>query len=288
MGFGAPRKKAGRRPRLMVLDEGGGSHMPCIAVQFSRTGRPAPQRRTSSQGAMRSSDDDIAMQGTCNVSANPHRWEMPVAVIETWTAELACRLQDAVRDTNAEWATRLGVAVRTVAYWRANPAVEPRKEMQRILDTALMRATPEARARFEGAPAPTAQALRVAIAIVTRNATVLLVRRREDPAGLTWQFPAGVIKPCCDALQVAVAETLGETGVHTAPVRRLGSRVHPRTGVQCDYVLCEYLTGDAANRDIVENMDVTWTPIADLPRFIPVDQIYPPVLDALNSQLATA
>jgi 8-oxo-dGTP diphosphatase len=75
---------------------------------------------------------------------------------------------------------------------------------------------------------------------------------------------------------------LGETGVRVAVRRRLGTRLHPVTGVLADYLLCDYLAGEATNADPIENLDVTWVPLTALPRCIPADRIYPPVLTALQ------
>jgi 8-oxo-dGTP diphosphatase len=188
--------------------------------------------------------------------------------------------------TNESFADRLGVAVRTVAGWHAQPDVVPRTEIQAALDTAHARAGDQVRQRFALLSRPAsataeAQALRVAIAIVVRGSEVLLVCRRGDDA-ITWQFPAGVVKPGRNADAVAVAETLGETGVRVAVRRRLGTRLHPVTGVLADYLLCDYLAGDAVNADPIENLDVTWVPLTALARFIPADRIYPPVLTALQ------
>jgi 8-oxo-dGTP pyrophosphatase MutT (NUDIX family) len=207
-------------------------------------------------------------------------------VVSTWTGSSACALQEALRLTNEGFADRLGVAVRTVAGWHAQPDVVPRAEIQAALDTAYERAGEQVRQRFAllsrpTVAAPTVQALRVAIAVVVRGTEVLLVCRRGDDA-ITWQFPAGVVKPGRSAEAVAVAETLGETGVRVAVRERLGSRLHPVTGVLADYVLCDYLAGDATNADPIENLDVAWAPLAALGRFIPPERIYPPVLTALQ------
>ncbi|MFK0288869.1 NUDIX hydrolase [Streptomyces sp. NPDC090442] len=216
-------------------------------------------------------------------------------VIELWSGRHACLLQSALRLTNEQFAARLGIAVRTVAAWHADPAVVPRKEMQQLLDTAHEKAPPTARQRFallvsaersSSAPGPAgAQALRVAIAVVIRDSEVLLVCRRDDDAtGLSWQFPAGVIKPGARAETATVRETLDETGVHCAIRQHLGNRLHPVTGVQCEYFLCEYLAGQATNSDAVENIDVMWVPRNAVTRFIPVDTIFPPVLAVLEEQ----
>ncbi|MEU0979068.1 NUDIX hydrolase [Streptomyces griseus] len=191
--------------------------------------------------------------------------------------------------TNESFAAKLGVAVRTVAGWHKNPEIVPRTEMQQALDTIYERANEHVRRRFtllsrppeEPAPAE-AQALRVAIAVVLRGTEVLLVCRRGDDT-LSWQFPAGMCKPGAAVASVAVQETHAETGVHVAVREKLGTRVHPKTGVLASYVLCDYLAGEASNLDAVENMDVAWVPLAALTRFIPAENIYPPILSALEA-----
>ncbi|MFJ9617846.1 NUDIX hydrolase [Streptomyces noursei] len=216
-------------------------------------------------------------------------------VIELWNGHYACLLQSALRLTNEQYAAQLGIGVRTVAAWHSDPAVVPRKEMQQLLDTAHEKAAPAARQRFAllvgrgrgtTAAGPVgAQVLRVAIAVVIREDEVLLVCRRDDDAtGLTWQFPAGVIKPGARAETATVRETLDETGVHCAIRQHLGNRLHPITGVLCEYFLCEYLAGQATNSDAVENVDVMWVPTKAVTRFIPADTIFPPVLVTLEGQ----
>ncbi|MHA6761996.1 NUDIX hydrolase [Streptacidiphilus sp. PAMC 29251] len=216
-------------------------------------------------------------------------------VIEAWSGRYACLLQAALRLTNEAFATQLGIGVRTVAAWHADPAVVPRAEVQQLLDHMHEGAPPAARQRFQASIAndradhasvqsgTAAQALRVGIAIVVRAADVLLVCRHDDEAsGIQWQFPAGVIKPGAKAETATVRETLDETGVHCAVRQPLGRRLHPVTGVMCEYFLCEYLAGEATNSDAVENMDVMWVPRSALTRFIPADVIFPPILAALE------
>jgi hypothetical protein len=50
--------------------------------------------------------------------------------------------------TNESYAEYLGVAVRTVAYWRKRPEIIPQQVNQEILDTALERAPDRAKAQF--------------------------------------------------------------------------------------------------------------------------------------------
>jgi hypothetical protein len=69
-------------------------------------------------------------------------------VVAAWTGRRADTLRQALRMTNETFAEHLGVAVRTVAYWRARPYVVPRPVMQEMLDVTLARAPEQARAQF--------------------------------------------------------------------------------------------------------------------------------------------
>lgn len=211
-----------------------------------------------------------------------------------WTGRDATALRKALRMTIDGFAARLGVAPRTVANWASNPDMVPRLTIQESLDELLNRAAPTLRERFmelrDGNDTATAgmQALRVALAVVVRSGDVLLVRRREESAGISWQFPAGIIKPGERGEDVAVRETLAETAVHCSVSDHIGSRLHPVTGVVCDYYRCEYLAGEATNCDTVENAGVAWVPRRDLTRFVPRDKIFPPVLRMLEEKHARA
>lgn len=189
--------------------------------------------------------------------------------------------------TNEAFAERLGISPRTVSRWHSSPGMVHRSEVQQILDTAFEQAGDAVQRRFALLLRPPAQrieaqALRVAIAVVVRDADVLLVCRRGD-GELRWQFPAGMVKPGADPSTVAVQETHGETGVHCTIREQLGERVHPATGVLATYYLADHLAGDAANLDPLENVDVAFVPRAALTRFIPRDRIFPPILTALEA-----
>lgn len=207
--------------------------------------------------------------------------------VATWTGHTACLLQKALRMTNEEFAERLGLSDRTISRWHSSPTMTHRSEVQQILDLAYERAGEAVHRRFAllmrpAEPLMEAQALRVAIAVVLRGDEVLLVCRRGD-GELRWQFPAGMVKPGAAAEAVAVQETHGETGVHCTVRGHLGERVHPVTGVVASYYLADHLAGEASNRDPLENVDVTWVPRTALTRFIPLEQIFPPILDALEA-----
>lgn len=208
-----------------------------------------------------------------------------------WTGKDATALRKALRMTESRFAAMVGVSFRTVANWAAHPATIPRAAVQDRLDAVYAGATPAVKVRFEDLTAQrpadlagSAQALRVAIAIVLRDDDVLLVRRRDEAAGIAWQFPAGIVKPGEHSGDVAVRETLAETGIHCSIAGHIGGRLHPVTGVLCDYFRCLYLAGDAANLDNVENAAVVWAPRRDLAKFIEREHIYPPVLMILEDQ----
>jgi 8-oxo-dGTP pyrophosphatase MutT (NUDIX family) len=204
--------------------------------------------------------------------------------VDRWDGAQATVLQKALRLTIEELAHRLEVSPRTVAGWHSDGSRVPRPHAQRLLDRLLAGAHPYERARFDDLrkdpTVPASTGLHAALAIVVRSQDVLLVRRRE-PKALAWQFPAGVVKPESAAEDVAISETIAETGIDCTVRTRIGSRVHPRTGVYCVYLLCDYLAGEPENRDPLENVSVRWVPISDLSNFIPESAIYPPVLEAL-------
>ena len=68
--------------------------------------------------------------------------------VTQWTGRQAHGLRQALRLTHESFAQVLGVAVRTVAKWSAEPDVVPVTELQRALDTLLSRSTSEQRSRF--------------------------------------------------------------------------------------------------------------------------------------------
>jgi transcriptional regulator with XRE-family HTH domain len=69
-------------------------------------------------------------------------------VIAIWTGRLASTLRVAWRLTIEEFADKLGVSVRTVSKWEADPAFTPPLSMQQILDAALNQVTVDVRTRF--------------------------------------------------------------------------------------------------------------------------------------------
>jgi 8-oxo-dGTP pyrophosphatase MutT (NUDIX family) len=215
-----------------------------------------------------------------------------VEVVDQWTGQHACALQTALRETQDEFAARLGVGRRTVAMWHERPDVVLQPSAQRELDKSLDRLSESQKIRFVRQLRSDDRAvqddrrgvaLTVAIAVVVNDGEVLVVCRRDsDTSGISWQFPAGIVKPGTAARTIAIRETLAETGVHCVVRESLGSRVHPLSGVSCDYFLCDYLAGSVENKDTAENVEAMWAPSTEVTRFIKADTIFPPVLRLLE------
>lgn len=177
------------------------------------------------------------------------------------------------RFTQEELAEKVGVAPSTYRGWEEGYH-RPRPFNVRALCKQL--GVEEGELAYDQFPG--AEVLKVAIAVVTNGPQVLLVCRRDVANGISWQFPAGIVKPGGDAAAVAVHETLAETGVHCSISRFLGSRLHPMTRVFCDYFLCDYLAGKVENKDVVENVTVTWVERARLTHFIPLTSLFQALL----------
>ncbi|MEU5783856.1 hypothetical protein [Micromonospora lupini] len=71
-----------------------------------------------------------------------------MARMDQWTGRLACALQAAAGMTNEGFATWLGIAVRTVAYWHSRPETVPGSANQELLDAAVERLSDAVRSRF--------------------------------------------------------------------------------------------------------------------------------------------
>ncbi|NUR26618.1 MAG: XRE family transcriptional regulator [Catenulispora sp.] len=69
-------------------------------------------------------------------------------VVDRWTGRRASALRASLRMTNEAFATRLGAAVRTVAYWEAKPDTVPSPALQEVLDRALADADDVVQRRF--------------------------------------------------------------------------------------------------------------------------------------------
>jgi mutator protein MutT len=130
-------------------------------------------------------------------------------------------------------------------------------------------------------PFPTPEGLSAVIGIVQRGHDVLLVQRRTRIRNLSWQFPAGIVKPGMDIRDKVENEVLQETGVKCRAEQYLGARV-PETRVLCHYVHCRYLEGEAKNLDPEENAQAAWIHAGDVSEYVTSD-IYIEVQHLLES-----
>ena len=81
-------------------------------------------------------------------------WGSAVTVIDHWTGASATALRRAMRLSNEGFAAKLGVSVRAVAKWSAQPAITPTPQFQQMLDTVLGQLDDSARQRFSMRVAP--------------------------------------------------------------------------------------------------------------------------------------
>ena len=76
-------------------------------------------------------------------------WPWTMTTVDRWTGREAKLLREALRLSIRDFAARLGIGVRTINKWEARQAdITPLPHMQEVLDTALARASDEAKARF--------------------------------------------------------------------------------------------------------------------------------------------
>jgi DNA-binding transcriptional regulator YiaG len=126
------------------------------------------------------------MQPQCNYPAKrPAAEDLAVDVVSSWTGARADALRWALRMTTEAFAEHLGVAVRTVAYWRARPGSVPKPDMQAALDTVLVHAPEPVRAQF----------------------WLILGERERDPASGQPRLVAASLWPAGSALTRGLAHT---------------------------------------------------------------------------------
>ncbi|WP_019608868.1 DNA-binding transcriptional regulator [Nocardiopsis sp. CNS-639] len=124
-----------------------------------------------------------------------------MTTVSRWTGREAGLLRTALRMTLCEFAHYLGISDRTISKWEAGGAgVVPRPHSQALLDTALARASPEARRIFEHTlTAP----LRPQVPSPRRSGAIAVESHKFIPvfigtdaaAALTAAYPASVPRP---------------------------------------------------------------------------------------------
>lgn len=102
------------------------------------------------------------------------------------------------------------------------------------------------------------EGLSVAVGVVQKGKDFLMVKRKTREGNLSWQFPAGIVKPNTNPMDRVEEEVKEETGITCQADDLIGSRVHSETKILCQYIHCTYLDGEAQNLDTEENDDVKW------------------------------
>lgn len=129
--------------------------------------------------------------------------------------------------------------------------------------------------------APIPARLRIALGLVHQGKNILMVRRRHKEGKLSWQFPAGIVKPLQEPDQRIVEEVLKETGISVKIVSKFGERISPDSRAHMIYFEGEYLAGELRNGEPDENAEVAWVPADKVETYV-TSNIWAGVLEKLN------
>jgi DNA-binding transcriptional regulator YiaG len=161
-------------------------------------------------------------------------------VVASWTGGQADLLRQSLRMTCESFAEYLGVAVRTVAYWRKRPETIPKAAIQEALDTALERAPDRVKAQFallaergnraDRVDSPESLDPHAFVPAASSPSSALAVPRQRIPADdiddLLARFTVTSIGE--DAIQQIEQATISLAESHTqAPARKLLNQVMP-------------------------------------------------------------
>lgn len=129
--------------------------------------------------------------------------------------------------------------------------------------------------------APIPARLRIALGLVHQGKNILMVRRRHKEGKLSWQFPAGIVKPLQEPEQRILEEVLKETGISIKIVSKFGERISPDSRAHMIYFEGEYLAGELRNGEPDENAEVAWVPADKVETYV-TSNLWDGVLDKLN------
>jgi 8-oxo-dGTP diphosphatase len=124
-------------------------------------------------------------------------------------------------------------------------------------------------------------AKKIVVAVITREAKVLLVRRRQPEGDLVWVFPGGGVEPDETEVEAIEREVREEVGLDVNAHTRLGQRIHPDTGRLLAYWVCEPRSGTEAVIDTDELDLMTWVTPPEAIAMI-ATSLYPPIRDHLE------
>jgi 8-oxo-dGTP diphosphatase len=126
------------------------------------------------------------------------------------------------------------------------------------------------------------QMIKVAIGVILKGDSVLLVQRSLKEGTLNWQFPAGKVESGEDPFNTAEREVFEETGIRCKATRFLGHRRSPQNNYFLKYIACEYIKGKEYLKDSRENKDVKWVKLNDLNSYIISENLFKGVAKFLD------
>lgn len=121
---------------------------------------------------------------------------------------------------------------------------------------------------------------KIALGIIVKENSVLIVKRKKNEGDLLWQFPGGEVEENETSTQAIIREIKEETGLNCCVLECIGSRIHPYTNREMSYWACKYISGEISIHDDDLN-EVLWVQIQELKKYF-TTEIYDSVLKYLN------
>ena len=112
----------------------------------------------------------------------------------------------------------------------------------------------------------------IVLGVTIRKNQILLVRRKRNNEGLTWNIPGGTVRKGENLRQAVAREVKEETGIGVNVCKTIGSRVHPLTKKRITYYECECRSQEE-QISIVSNdhdlCEITWIDINEAIGLLP-------------------
>lgn len=100
----------------------------------------------------------------------------------------------------------------------------------------------------------------VVIGIVVKDASVLLVQKKNAKGSPIWRFPGGKVEEGESREKALVREVREETSIHCAPIGEIAERNWYSKGLKLIFYVCRYISGDARINEPDTFNHVEWTP----------------------------
>ena len=101
---------------------------------------------------------------------------------------------------------------------------------------------------------------KIALAVVKNDDGEVLIVKRKNPdqissvGDLSWAFPGGLISPDEDPHEVAIQETLEETGHYIEALSLISERKYPKNSVHLHYFECKLTT--SATTQLIDEHEI--------------------------------